>query len=841
MNIIDNVKLEVDIPTTLENILPNPGENRHLGGMGWISSRVGDAVSWSNSTGAIRFTFQGWVTSQADWFNSERFPVKPGQYVGGRIELGGGSYSPMRMHVRSEFFDKDDVMVGYSSTTTTNVNNTGTITWYQVPATAVSAHLRVTPQRGTFIDTPAGWLDVKRVSVLMGPTSASVDIPVFIPKHQWVDILGPATDIKISREAMNVGTLSATVRDATLDPATSGAIRQGKAVRVMAKNGGTWVPIFTGTIDKASTTYDRLGNPTITMTALDSMQRLANVSRPQGVSTVSNLRNVLEGSGVPWNFNGDSGHNAASNVVTSFNESSNAADQVALVRDTVLGHAWVDVNGVINGWDTALLPTAPVTLLDEARYSDLDVDFNSEECINSVIVTRLEFNPSDNSTEEVQHGPYENLQSIQKWGRRQATFTVSGLTEIQVQAYANSILAANAEPQIRINSMTLPVKKLQSRQSPLGANKATNPTFGLTSGTVTKPGGGTAPGVRAQGGAGAVYPASCVAWVDDNSMCIEATAGSSGVAITGLANGLTGLNMSVGKTYFISAKCRLEEVQNSPHSTARQISVGNIGTTIRSESAPNVIGTHKVSLIFTVPSGATNLAINLSNGGAVGQQIWWSDLVIQEVQEDVSPVFLDLCDLVTTAYDAKNIYGNARIQSVEHTITPKAWTVEVGFSAPTSVASPQQQPQINTDSAWLTPYGRVMRINSSQSIPTVAWTAIAFNTTASLTGGIEYDSTNNRFVVRKNGLYSIVGSVRWDAGAAGTRGAAIYRNGAIHRYIYDAMTSATLTPSTQVSTLVRLNAGDTIELRVYQSTGSNLTTISEGSGATALEIAWVGV
>lgn len=388
---------------------------------------------------------------------------------------------------------------------------------------------------------------------------------------------------------------------------------------------------WNGTPYASSSTKTSTGNTKssrIYLTAVDPVQTLASARRPQGVGKVSDLPYVLEGAGVPWSINGN-GNQVASATVVSTNDNATALDQIAITRDSELGYAWVDRNGVAQAWsvlpdpdvelvtngtfagnvtgwwatgngatptlaysttqfssspgsarltaaanqtamrigthnpasnfrgailvtpgvtydltvkvragttarniqvyvdwwnepgttstylstsgddfnvggatldnntgwttytqrvvaptgataaevyagvivtsgtmpageihyidDVSMRAVVDVTVLDEARYSGLDVSFSSDDCINSVTVKYLRYNGTDGTTAEEVYGPYEDLTSIATWGLHSAKFTVHGFT-IDAATFGNAVLARNANPSVRANSVVLPIK-----------------------------------------------------------------------------------------------------------------------------------------------------------------------------------------------------------------------------------------------------------------------------------------------------------------------------------------------------------------------------------------------
>lgn len=289
----------------------------------------------------------------------------------------------------------------------------------------------------------------------------------------WRNILGPTHQIQIDRKALDVGTLSATIHDATLDPSTAAEIRPGKRVRLRVAHAsftGGWESCYEGRISTAKATYLRMDDGSekvrVEVSAVDNIATLANQGEARGVATIADLPYLLEGRGVPWNVNG-SGNQVTTATVVSSNDSASVLDQVAITRDTVLGQAFVDRNGVL------VVRTTPTTVTDgftdvpadyqagKFSYSDIEIDFSTENLINEVTVTWLRYNSTTKETEEVTYGPYRDQASIDTWGVRSATFTIQGATEnpATIATYAQSILTANAQPVVRPRRLVMPVKR----------------------------------------------------------------------------------------------------------------------------------------------------------------------------------------------------------------------------------------------------------------------------------------------------------------------------------------------------------------------------------------------
>lgn len=272
---------------------------------------------------------------------------------------------PTNIGVR--WFDSDSQPIHAVTTSGTNAAGTWTLSaaTFTAPANAVIGQFFL----GTF-DSTAGevhYFDAVMVEEGFGVrpfitgTQANQFLGVIDPGY--VNILGPTHDIKIGREGLNLGTLTATVLDTALDPATAATLRTGRKVRLMVLHSNqTWQAVLTGKLNKADVNYDlHARDPRkvsrISLTATDPTAPLANATRPDGVATIAALPYVLEGCGVPWNVNG-SGNQVPAATVVSTNVNATAIDQIAITRDSVSGYAWVDRNGVLQAHDRDLVPSA---------------------------------------------------------------------------------------------------------------------------------------------------------------------------------------------------------------------------------------------------------------------------------------------------------------------------------------------------------------------------------------------------------------------------------------------------------------------------------------------------
>lgn len=320
---------------------------------------------------------------------------------------------------------------------------------------------------GTYFDgataASGGWTYAWTGTAHLSASTATLSQLAYIPPISWLNIIGPTYRIGIERAELDVSILNASIRDGVLDPAKSNLLRPGKPVRLTVFDGSAWETLYTGKLTAANSKYDPLSGTTdITLSGIDAAAALAQVGAPAGVGTIEDLPYVLEGAGVPWNVNG-SGNQVPTATVVTTNEAAKVIDQIAITRDSVHGYAWVDRLGILQAWDAAEISTTSVGALDESDYTaDLDVSFDVDRCVNELTIKLLRVNLANGETVEVTYGPYRDEASVEEWGPYSKEFTVQGLTEDEptMAAFAADVFAANGTPQIRINSITLPIRSV---------------------------------------------------------------------------------------------------------------------------------------------------------------------------------------------------------------------------------------------------------------------------------------------------------------------------------------------------------------------------------------------
>lgn len=309
------------------------------------------------------------------------------------------------------------------------------------------------------------------------------------PTEAWVDILGSANQIDVSRATLDTSTLTATVVDPNLDPSIdpNDLLKKGRRISLQSSSdeGTTWEPVYTGVINDAAVTYvldnanPSIIKPKIAVSALDAASDLAALMSPNCYGTVAELPQAIDvpGNAHPWNCNGDTGISVSTTPISvDYQNQMSVLDQIATTRDTVSGLAFIDRAGVVNAWDGSefVSPVSDTYSNSVApSYSDLQVGYDESSIINAVRVVVNSMDASGNpvstywpgggNVDPGTAGPissyYVDQDSIDQHGLATATYTINmaSPTAAKVQAYAQAVLTANSTPQRIVTSMTVPV------------------------------------------------------------------------------------------------------------------------------------------------------------------------------------------------------------------------------------------------------------------------------------------------------------------------------------------------------------------------------------------------
>lgn len=361
IDVMSNLRLEVETPPPagkVKNLVRN--YDGALGGYFWATPSGGIVGRSPLNAGWLRYTH----TAGATVLTTERMQASAGQYVSARWRASW-SAGGLTLPARVDFLTATGALAGSSALSTAFASaptTDRTIGPFLAPAGTVAARL-------VFVPTGAltgNVVELQEVGFVVKATNAAVTwaTDVVMTGPTWLNVLGTSVDLEWERETLDLGMLSATLRDATLDPMIATTIRPGRECRVTVKHGvtGVWETVFPGELTDFEVTYDPAvlaKNPAdpkhcqITLAAVDPTRTLANTSRPYGVNTLADLRTTLEDVGVPWSVNGADSHTHAAPTVVSLNENASALDQIALTRDSRGAHAWVDRRGVVNIYDPA--------------------------------------------------------------------------------------------------------------------------------------------------------------------------------------------------------------------------------------------------------------------------------------------------------------------------------------------------------------------------------------------------------------------------------------------------------------------------------------------------------
>lgn len=359
------LRLEVEIAPPAgksKNLVKNTDGAR--GGFFWVTPTQGGISRSTVNPGNLRYAPS---VVGASGFKTERMPVTPGQYASARFMIQ--TISAGTITARIVFENAAGGVVSTTLGSPAYGASPGTERLYGphlVPAGAVTARLAFIPS-GLVPGQSVEWTGAGFVCRASATPITVWATDVVQAGPTWLNVLGKAIEIDVDKAALDLGTLSALIRDATLDPMVATTIRPGRECRLTALHAvtGVWESLFEGEVTDFDVAYEaevlarNAGDPKhckITIAAADPTRTLAGVRRPEGVANIYHLREaVLEDAGVPWDTNGNTNHTGEVPVVVSYNENATALDQVALTRDSLDLHAWVDRRGVLCVWERAKL------------------------------------------------------------------------------------------------------------------------------------------------------------------------------------------------------------------------------------------------------------------------------------------------------------------------------------------------------------------------------------------------------------------------------------------------------------------------------------------------------
>ena len=509
MSMVTEVSTAGTPSEVVTNLMPNGGFTYST--TGWAAGTNISGITRVD-TGGGAWVLHAVLDSGVTLSDNEKSYVN-GPYVG---IVAGQSYS-IRVDVRTDvmtsghsltpgllyrWFNDSNVQIGADNVIDSSVTNGAWVQFWQlITAPAGATKLRFHPymkHHGATIVMGSGWdFEVDSVSVVQSnvlqpyfdgdtpDTSSAVyawtgtagnststrtsvgAVPYVEPDDLFIDITGGYNSFTIERKELDIGTLQGVIVDPAMSPARADSVvKPGRGIRVSAYRPATgeFVRLFTGKLGASSVEYDPLYDEDrnavkINVTATDNASLLAQAARPNVTRTPANLPAlVLSGAGVPWDVDGSSNITGGVSAIAT-NDSATALDQIGLCRDSqTLAYAWIAPDGrLIFRTTLGAKSTGPSTVTDaDYTASGLKVSFSTDRLINSVNVVRI-IRASDGSTEERQHGPYEDPASIREWGRVSQTVTIASISSDTAQADTKgaSVLAANAQPVLTIEEFSV--------------------------------------------------------------------------------------------------------------------------------------------------------------------------------------------------------------------------------------------------------------------------------------------------------------------------------------------------------------------------------------------------
>lgn len=475
-----NLRLQVDTPPAgLPNAFPDPNG---AGGT-WALSNVGAATSTFVSDGTKYTLSAAAVAGQQLQLWTAYLEVPASEYLRLRYTVSAIT-AGHTLRVSTFFYDKDKTFIaGYGSAgndapaNVVGADNYSPI--YQAPATAKYVRHYLSLYKGAvFTSDASASVSFKQLQIAHATTAAALAAPfAFTDFLNWsANLLGETHHIEVDRHALDLGTLSARVIGASLDPATGGEIQAGKAVRLQALVGATWEDVYVGQIEDAEVTYSigDLGQllTAVTLSAVDNIADLANAPQANGVATIEKLRHLIQfNAPVPFKINGNGNWVYDVTPYPAFNADASLLDQIAITRDTDSGYAWVDRHNVFVANDAAHMPAGETCAYTDVAtaaagsdyYSAIAAGFNTDELVNQVQITWLR-KGAGNSSEEIVYGPYNDDASVSKYRARSRDFTLQGANEdpAAIKAFADAVIAANSVPKRKASTLTMPVRDTRS-------------------------------------------------------------------------------------------------------------------------------------------------------------------------------------------------------------------------------------------------------------------------------------------------------------------------------------------------------------------------------------------
>lgn len=845
---VDVLRLEVErdpVAGEFRNLIVNP--SGRLGGWGWVTPvphsvlRSANDASTGNAQG-LNYITGTTISPTSNYFYTELIPATAGHYYRSRVYSATSPYGTRRAYFYWYNASRSFISSQLLFSATIDGQHNESATWQAPAGTAYVAYvLEVGASGGTYPYTSGGAVFGFREAQLVTATTAtplnSVNWANVAQDGFWTNILAPAHEIEIERESLDLGTLEATVLDATIDPATATLLRPGRRVRVTALNGttSTWDTLFAGELLAADVTYDlKRKRPTdpkharITLSAVDETKDLAQASRPEGVALIRDLPFVLEGAGVPWVADGNT-NQVPSAGIASTNDNATALDQVALTRDTVRGYAWVNRDGVLNAFSS--LPDPDVELIANPGF---EVDLAGWSFI-SVGAT----------------GTYTRSTATPVMGTASLRFTAASGTT-QMRAWRTTRVAVKPgttyrfSAKARAGSTTRKIPMYVDWWDANGVYLSTSgDDFNVATATNTTTATTYNKDVVAPPGAATAEPTLCVGVADSSTtmaageihtwddVSFRATTPVTQVDETAYAD----IDLSFDMDACINSIDYKWLVANTFTGETDEYHLTGY------EDAASIAQWGRHHKTFTIHGSGANAAAHAADVFARNAQPvirpGGVQLVAMKTTADVTArAFVDLYDLHQVINTSKSIDHKARVTTIKHTIAPDRWIIILGYANPTAVAAPQLLPPVQNGDPTGPPFLEAVYTPSTAAVG-AAWVALDSWTVIESS---QITISGSTITVARPGRYRIKATLVYDAaGTAGTvRGGRFTIGGTAMPYQTSPGYGAAAFASVEVDHTKRLAAGATLALEAYAGATVNLLGGTAGYGNTRIEIQFLG-
>jgi hypothetical protein len=195
---------------------------------------------------------------------------------------------------------------------------------------------------------------------------------------------------------------------------------------------------------------------------------------------------------------------------------------------------------------------------------------------------------------------------------------------------------------------------------------------------------------------------------------------------------------------------------------------------------------------------------------------------------------------VKFAGDGVNLDDTYRILTIDHDITPASWETTVGFrlmesSTAVTVSNPPGGPAAGPSDITPPTPGILGERSRGSNFNLISWVTVPFDQVQTA-DGIVWDNGNLRFVIPRDGRYTVLSNVLINPLNGGLVGAEILVNG-IRRQVSHLKGTDNLTACSLGKTL-KLVSGDTVQIRAYASAAT--TIYGDGNQGTSVSIAYIG-